>query len=458
MGIGSRDLVIDKTFKFKKRIDELRSKEYYSEDPGKLINLFEKVIVNTSEIINKTDEEDEKGIRRINILLSFYHLLLDEIEHIEVNNVPVEMLPIFTKILDKLQVKTVFVFRPNPLYNYSYYPVTKAINAINKSQHYPEVEEDYKISVISFPSSEKNSALLHCSFSHEVGHHLNEVLSIANDLEPQIIPLIDKQLLKKYTDKYLESLKKERRIISGTEVSLDKFFMEDQLTSELTELFGGIIRKWLDEIVSDSIALCLFGPAFVFAISEFLLASQDPKKYSESHPPMFIRLKNLMNLFDEKGFSEHLKNHKDVIAKLESYKKISEMTFEPNISNLEDVRNIILERGIVQLFKPARDRIDSKIDFAKQFAWNLDDLDDAVFAFRNLITGNEVLVLKDQTSRPINAITILNAAWIVRINYIDELYKMLSKTERTQVRDILDELTLKSLDLQEFHSRMVSKK
>jgi hypothetical protein len=95
MGTDSRDLVIDKTFKFKKRIDELRSREYYSEDPRKLLSLFDKVIANTSELINKIDEEDEKGIRRISILLSFYHLLLDEIEHIEVNNVPVEMLPIF---------------------------------------------------------------------------------------------------------------------------------------------------------------------------------------------------------------------------------------------------------------------------------------------------------------------------------------------------------------------------
>lgn len=360
--------------------------------------------------------------------------------------------------MDELQIKTVFVFRPNPQYNYSYYPVTKVINAINKSQNYPEVEEGYNISVISFPSSEKNSALLHCSFSHEVGHHLNEVFSIANDLEPQIVGLIDKDLLKKYTEKYLESLRKQKAVISGTEVTLDKFFIEAQLTSVMKEQFAGIIRKWLDEIVSDSIALYLFGPAFVFAISEFLLASQDPKKYSESHPPMFIRLKNLMGLFDEKGFSELLKNHKEVMTKLESYKKISEMTFEPSISNQEDVRNVILERGIIQLFKSARDLIASKIDFTKQLVCDLNDLDNAVFAFRNLITGNEVLVIKDQTSRPINAVTILNAAWIVRINYMDELYKMLSKTEKPQVRDILDELTLKSLDLQEFHSRMVSKK
>jgi len=453
MAISSRDLVIDKAFKFKKRVDELKSKDYYSEDPRKLVMLFDKVIANTADYVNKIDEKDEKAIRRTNILLSFYHLLLDEIEHIEANNVPVQMLPLFTKILDKLKIRTVFVFRPNPMYNYSYYPITNVINLINKSQKYPEIEDEYNIAVISFPSSEKNSALLHCSFAHEVGHHLNEIFSIANDLESTILGVIDKDLLKKYMDKYLESLSKTKRVIGGTEVTLDKFFLEEQLKSVMTEEFAGIIRKWLDEIVSDTIALYLFGPAFIFAISEFLLSSQDPKNYSETHPPIFIRLKNLIELFDKMGFSEPLKAHKRVMEKIESYRKIAEMTFKPEITTSDDVRNLILERGVVQLFEPATKLVESKAEITKCIC-DLTNLETAVFAFRNLITGNEVL-REDETSTPINAVSILNAAWIVRINYIEELYAMLSKTERPLVREILDELTLKSLDLQEFHSTMV---
>jgi hypothetical protein len=78
----------------------------------------------------------------------------------------------------------------------------------------------------------------------------------------------------------------------------------------------------------------------------------------------------------------------------------------------------------------------------------------AVASFRNLMTGNEILN-RNYSSRPIDAVTILNAAWIVRMNFIDELYGLLSKTERTEVRNILDNLALKSLELQEFHSKMV---
>jgi hypothetical protein len=453
MGIASRDLVIDKAFKFEKRIDELRSREYYSEDPKKLLGLFSKVIGEISEAIKNIQEEDSTGIKRLNLLLSFYHLLLDEIEHIEVNNVPVEMLPLFSRILKEFKVETVFVFRPNPMYNYSYYPVTRIINEINKSQNFSGIEPGYDIAIISFPSSERTSALLHCAFAHEVGHHLNESFSIAEGIESKILELIDKELLKKYVGKLLESFSRTKRVVGGTEVTLDKFILEDHLILSITEEFAIIIRKWLDEIVSDIFAIYLFGPAYVFAITEFLLSSQDLEKYSETHPPLFIRLKNLMKLFDELGFYEDLKIYPEVAKRIDFYKDISMKTFETKNETMSDIKNMILERGINALFEPAKDLVASRIDLSKKIC-NFEDVKYAVLAFKNLIPGNEILN-DNETSKPIDAISILNAAWIVRIDFINDLYNMLPKTEPSVVRNILDELTLKSLDLQEFHKKMV---
>src|SRR5271157_3269464 len=208
MGITSRDLVADKAFKFRKRLDELQSKEYYSDDPKRLIDLFKKVADQISSRIKTISEDDDIGIKRVNLLLSVYHLTLDEIEHIELDNVPVEMFPLFTRILEKLKLSTMLVFRPNPMYNYSYFPITTFINEMNKSQGYPEIKDQNNIAVISFPSSEKNSTLLHCCFAHEIGHHLNDSFSIAKDIEPKILELIDKKSLRKYVSKFLESLSK----------------------------------------------------------------------------------------------------------------------------------------------------------------------------------------------------------------------------------------------------------
>jgi hypothetical protein len=115
---------------------------------------------------------------------------------------------------------------------------------------------------------------------------------------------------------------------------------------------------------------------------------------------------------------------------------------------------MILEREIMSLFELAKSRIKSKIKLPKK-AYKISDVRHSVFALRNLIPGNEILDKKSQTSRPIDAVSILNAAWIVRIEYIDELYTLLPKIEKPVVRNILDELTLKSLDLQEFHSKMM---
>lgn len=452
MGITSRDLVVDKAFKFRKRIEELRSKDYYSDDPKALVNLFDKVAAQTFEKIKIIREDDDIGIKRINLLLSYYHLALDEMEHIELDNVPVEMLPLFTRILDGLKLTTILVFRPNPMYNYSHFSITGFINRVNKSQGYSEVKDQCEIAVISFPSSEKNSTLLHCSFSHEIGHHLNECFSIARDIEPKVLELIDRDLLKKYVSKFLESLSKTKRVVGETEVTLDKFILREQIESLGIEQFAVIIRKWLDEIVSDTIAIYLFGPAFVFAITEFLLSSQTPDKYSETHPPIFIRLKNLMTLFDELGFSKGLEEYSEVVNRIDYYRTISKNTFDTKDESISSIKNMILERGIVGLFEQVRSLVKARINFPKEIC-NFEDSKYAVSAFRNLMTGNEILN-ENGTSRPINAITILNSAWIVRINFINELYSALPNIDKSEVRSILDKLALKSLELQEFQSKM----
>lgn len=456
MGIDSRDFVVDKAFKFKQRIEELKSKEYYSDEPKRLIALLDKVVAYVSKSINEANKDDKILVKRVNLLLSFYHLCLDEIEHIEANNVPVEMLPLFDKILADFKLETTLVFRPSPLYNYSYYPITKVVDEINKSQGYAELTKGEDIAVISFPSSEKNSALLHCSFAHELGHHLNETFSIADEIEPKVLELIDKELIKQYAGKYLKALSKTRTRIGKTEVTLDKFLLEEHVVSQKTEEFAKIIRKWLDEVVSDIIALHLFGPAFLFAIAEFSIARQDFKKYSEEHPPIFIRLKNLMSCFDELRLSEHLKDYEHVMQRLQFYREISAETFESEDLTMSNIENMILERGITNLFEHAKNTINSRLKSSKKIC-DFADVKHAVHSLKNLIPGNEVLN-KDLTSRPIDAVSILNAAWIVRINFIDELYNMLADTERDRVRSILHELTMKSLDLQAFHDKMVETK
>ena len=454
MGIDSKDFVIDKAFRLEKRIDELQAKEYYSKDPKKLLSLFNEVIKQIAKSIESTENEDPAKIMRINFLLTVFHYFLDEIEHIEVDNVPVEMLPIFNEILKEYKLKTVLVFRPNPIYNYSYFPITRVIDEF--SQKYPEArvsEAQSNIAVISFPSSERTSALLHCCFAHEIGHHLNESFSIAAQIEPKIFELIDKKLIDKYVEGLLEVFRKHKSIIGGTEVTLDKFILKQPLFLRATEEFGRIVRKWLDEIVSDTFAIYLFGPAYIFAISEFLLSSQDLETYSETHPPSFIRIKNLVELFDELGFYKDLGVYGDVIKRIGFYKEISKKTFESENKTMQDIKNIILERCINALFDSAKALVLQRVNLLKRH-FDFEDINKAVIAFRNLIPGNEV-VNKNAVSKPIDAISILNAAWIVRINFINELYSMLSKTEKSTVRNIIDELTLKALDLQEFHRRMM---
>ena len=142
----------------------------------------------------------------------------------------------------------------------------------------------------------------------------------------------------------------------------------------------------------------------------------------------------------------------EVIKRITYYKTISTQTFESKVETVPSIKNLILERCIIGLFDYAEKGVKAKLEFPKVI-FDFEDAKHAVEAFRNLVTGNEILDNKGG-SRPIDSVTILNAAWIVRINFIDELYNMLPKMDKTEVRNALDELALKSLELQEFQSKM----
>ena len=269
----------------------------------------------------------------------------------------------------------------------------------------------------------------------------------------RFLELLDKTYLNKYVSKFLENLSKSKKAAGSTEIALDTFYPKEQLVPMFTEEFANIIRKWLDEIVSDIIGLYLFGPAFIFALTEFSISMQDVDKYAESHPPLFLRLKSLMELYTDLGLNKELDKYSHVKKRIEYYNEIAKKSFETASENRQTIRNIILERGTISLFKLAREAVEKKLNLSKEI-YNIEDCEAAVFLFRNLLPGNELL-LKDKKTRPINPISIINASWIVRINYIDDLYKLLPKNDPPSVRRILDQLTLKALELQEFHRRMV---
>ena len=269
--------------------------------------------------------------------------------------------------------------------------------------------------------------------------------------------LIDKQLLEEYIIKHREFLSTTKKTVGKTEVTLDTFFVEEDYKSRLTVEFGEIIRKWLDELVSDIISIHLFGPAYLFAFSEFVISRSDVTKYSPTHPPPFIRIKCMLKLMKELGFSTDFRRFKKTYRRIEYYGKVSDKTFVSKHKTKLTLKNMILEKAILGLFTSAKKQVSTIVKPDKR-PYDLHDVNHAIESFKNLIPGNEILLYTEKESRPIDAISILNAAWIVRLNYMEELYSLLPNTEKPIVRDILDRLVLKSLDLQEFHVKMEARK
>src|SRR5258708_7242297 len=67
-------------------------------------------------------------------------------------------------------------------------------------------------------------------------------------------------------------------------------------TQEITDR----INNWIEEITCDLIGIFLFGPAFYFAYTYFLLSFSRLDNASKTHPPIRLRLKLMTQLLSER--------------------------------------------------------------------------------------------------------------------------------------------------------------
>jgi len=76
---------------------------------------------------------------------------------------------------------------------------------------------------------------------------------------------------------------------------------------------------------------------------------------------------------------------------------------------------------------------------------------------KTFIPPNEIIVHEERRSYPANPIAVLNASWIVRLEYMDDIYKLLGVStveDKFKTRVLMNEHTLKALELIEIHKNL----
>lgn len=450
-----KDVIIDKAFSLRETLGALKGKDHYSNAPLKIIDTLIEVVeevINYYEELSAYDTDDITFIR-LSLYLSQLHTLIEEIKTVETSDVPVELLPFLEQIMKKYDSDSMIYLRPTKEYNYTHinllgYIINSAYNNLSY-----ECKDNKKISRICFPLTEKNNAMLHCIFSHEIGHYFNEEFSILGQMISNI--KIDKNILAVIIERQRKQYIETKKVINGTTISLDMFFEIEPIKARYTEEYTKTLENWLRELIADAIGAIIIGPAFLFSLIELASSSSKYDDYSPSHPPLFLRVYIIQQILDTHGYTRIFEKYPKIRSKIDELRSTSSLLLDRDETDLES-------RLLKSSIKPTLPKLIEKCKLSIKPMYDLYEVDkeivELIKSIKNLIPPNEIIIREEERTYPANPVAILNASWIVKLEYIDHLYDLMNaKTneEKFKTRVILNEHTLKALELTEIHKKLL---
>jgi hypothetical protein len=302
--------------------------------------------------------------------------------------------------------------------------------------------------IISFPSIERKTSLLHCDLGHEIGHLVAKSFLEAEDRSY----LID---LQKKVAKYVEEDLRARSLPPLWEEAA-----KTELISRELKRAVSVRERGLEEIISDIFGIHIFGPAALFALFEIALTDEFdllPTQTSSFYPPWRTRLRFSIEALNALGF---------LPIPQSSYKFLDAEKVQLGVTNvIEDIRNIVASDSDKKalesdaIVKIAYESINDTIPHINGF---LTEEHGDKFIAPNKLYG-QVYPLVHRLSLGIlpNAIeetldnsqvaeleSILNASWFYRVSLLSKpVSDNKLNTDFYDGYDFLNRLTLKAIEL-----------
>jgi len=161
----------------------------------------------------------------------------------------------------------------------------------NVEEHSLEkVFEDFNkpFHIISFPSLERKNILLHCLFSHEIGHLISDKYFTG-------------ERRNKFVNKIREKINNIVQSMFSTVSGQKSLFAQAKITQEM-ERAEIAWKRGLEEILSDIIGVLLFGPAMLFSTLEMAIQGNmdnKPDLTNNFYPPWRLRLREMLKVIQD---------------------------------------------------------------------------------------------------------------------------------------------------------------
>ena len=264
-------ITLDRSKAFRSELERVAQRQYPPTGPKKLVDLTTSInsriardlsaALSGSRFPQSPDRRVEIFLRGKSSLLNFLHLLLQCLEGAEIQTSPgTFIVPIRSMLERHLGGRAAgefdFIVRSSRAYNYMIWTVHGQLRRLLVEAGYGRLAAIIPplFFVIECPISEKRNVPIHCVFAHEIGHAYYETSELPTILLPRV---------------------------SRT---------RDPINTKI------VISNWIEELCADAIALCLLGPAYVYAFIYFSGPFCAMSEASETHPPDNVRIELLCRM------------------------------------------------------------------------------------------------------------------------------------------------------------------
>jgi len=309
-----------------------------------------------------------------------------------------------------------------------------------------KVFEDFNkpFHIISFPSLERKNILLHCLFSHEIGHLISN-------------KYFNKERRDKFVNKISKKISSIVQSMFSTASGQKSLFAQAKITQEM-ERAEIAWKRGLEEILSDIIGVLLFGPAMLFSTLEMAIQGNmdnKPDLTNNFYPPWRLRLREMLKVIQDssqeffpfpKGIfpgettdiingrfeaikkitqdeSDREKIQDDPILKV-AYKEVDEDIIEAQKYFQEQLKDLIVKPSVLY----------------KRLSHLVDRINNGIppNAYENSINDRD----------PATIVEIINTAWFHKISWEDDIFdkKGFFNDKICKKRDIMNRLTLKAIE------------
>lgn len=474
------------------RCQKFLSRTYASESPVKLSKTLSKMssyleaavksIYNSISWDSVNDEDALNCINRLRDADGITKLLAAHLRYIDAATtlkLPWSIVKPFTKLINSLIPNTTIMFRPQWKYNYTV--ITTDLKDAYKellSEYEDDISDEHgnldtvfenmkdPFHIISFPSLERKTILLHCLLGHEIGHLISQNFFTSER---------ERQFNSNNRERIIKKVKSELETMGLPPDNLFTPVIERDRTQFAIDTAIRAWKRGLEELLADIIGAMLFGPAVLFSTLE--MALQDtfdsvPRQENNFYPPWRMRIREILKIIEQ--------HH--------SGTKYYEVFFPLKIENFENnnVREKINARfDLIKTISAGNDDmegINRNPILSIVYEQVLNDISAATEEFRSKLSGNSITpetlyrYLPHLIERLNNGITpnayepsvkhrknvsiveIINAAWFHRVSWVNNIIFDGDRFNKNvlELRNRMNRLTLKAIefaDIEEDYQR-----